>query len=345
MRVASFIALTLCLFLVACGDPRREAVREYLETHPPEGFTLDKIPDDFGVTKAGDGTSEAVLNVTYRLTHATVETRDALSLPPASKIAERLNAVRGWALSSLPASDPTREKIVTATAAARAPFPVKRIVTPAGTPLEALAHLTLTKKGDLWKVEPKSLAVDASGNLDKDPSIPLEGSAGVTARLRDLEATAGGLEELRKQYLAKREQAAARSLADMRARLQTGNTYEGRLPGSASIRLVISRGIDSENTAVAVLTVQREEQSTARYVGAVVQQPSGEYVWRAAQVTTLSGSDPLADVRSRPILTLATTPSGLILEINPSARPPVSIQLNAAEKVDLIPETPAQGTE
>lgn len=326
----------LCLLLAGCSDPRRDIVRSYLQAHPPDGFDVAQIPEKITITKAADGGSESVVTVKYRLKHSTVEVFDALAQPRGLAIANRIAAMRGWALASLPAGDPTRDQIVAASA--RSTLPVKRVVTPAGTGFEALVVLTLRKESNTWQVVSESLDVHAPGTPDNDASIPLADSAEVATKLDDLETLAKHLEDSRKEYLAERERTAARSLADLRSQVKTGSVFTGRLSDRTLLRLVISRGMENDEPVVAVLTVLRDPQSSARYTGALVQEPSGDYAWRASLVTTLSGNEPINDSNLHPILSLAPNSQGLSVQIQNDLQPPVSIQFRPAGKVDLIPE-------
>jgi hypothetical protein len=345
----SALAAALGLGLTGCGDAQRqEAVRHYLQAHPPEGFEVAAIPDSFTIVRKADGTSETVVAMHYRLAQPTVEVRDALALPQGREISKRIATVRGWALASLPAGHPTREEIAAASAAARTEIPAKRIVTPKGTDFETLAVLLLRKEPSGWQVTPEALAIHAPGNPDSDPNIPFENSPEVAAKYDALASVARQLEQSRGKYLADRKLAAAQSLANIRSRLRTGNTFEGTLPDRTPARLVISRGADAGEPVAAILTIQGGEQSSsARYVGGMVQQPSGEYALRAAQITSLSGpgENPATDASLHPILTLISTGNGLSAQIKAGSNPPMALDFQQAEAVDLIPDPSIQSTE
>ncbi|MGH8046402.1 MAG: hypothetical protein ACREKL_04080 [Chthoniobacterales bacterium] len=343
-RSALFLAIALGLSLAACQDTRRDAVRKFLETHPPENFALAGIPDNITVARGSSGGDESVLQVKYRLIHPTVELHDALMDPRGVEVSRRIAAVRGWALSSLPASDPMRSEITAASAKARAPIPVKRVVTPAGTVIETLAILKLTKTAADWQVTPESLDAHVPGQFDTNRDIPLEHSPEATSKLDSLTTLAKHLEDTQKNYVESRRRAAGRSLVTLRSLMRTGNTFEGSLPSGASTRFVVTRGIEAGDPGIVVLTVQRGMQSSARYTGGVAREPSGEYIWRAAQVTTLSGrgDESATNATLHPILTLTAAPDGLTAHIKAGAAPAFSLKLSRTENADLIPETPAQ---
>jgi len=300
------------------------------------------IPEKFAISGPNNADSSAMVTVRYRLIHPTVQSLDAFSLPRGAAIAKRLDAARGWALASLPAGNPARESIIAAAAEARKPIPAKRIVTAAGTEIESVAILKLQKQSDSWKVTIESLDVSPPGAPDRDADIPFEDSPEIAKKFDELEAAAGRIEESQRKYLADRQRAAERSLALLRSRLKTGNIFEGRLPDGAPVRLVISRGAETGDPIFAVLAVQRAEQSTARYAGGIVQQPSGESVWRAAQMSPLSGTDPLVTAEFHPILTLQSSESGLVAQAKSDFGSPAAFILHQSAAADLIPDIPPQ---
>lgn len=338
-RFVPILAVALGLSLTSCHDARRDVVRDFLQRNPPDGFEVVEIPGKFAITGGANGTSETVFEMRYRLTRPTVETHDLFSLPRGADLAKRISGIRGWALSSLPAGDPIRETIASTSASARAPFPVKRVVTPKGAEIEALVSVTLSRKPGGWQVESAPPTVNAPGSPDSDPRIPFEDSTEVAAKFNELETTAHGMEELRQKSIVDRQRAAERSLATFRAILKTGNTFEGRLSDQTPVRMVISQGADMGGSVIAVVTVQRADRSSARYTGGITQQPSGESIWRAAQVASLSGSggDAVTDASFHPILTMKATGDGLTAEVKADAGRTFSFKLSPAGKVDLIP--------
>lgn len=335
-RVAPF-ALLLSLALTACEDTRKDAVRDYLAARPPEGFAVAKMPDNITLSSA----NEAAVHVKYRLVRPTVREFDALSTPGASEIADRIDAVRGWALSALPTDHSLRQQIAALSANASEPFAVKRIVTPAGTEVDTVAILKVAKSGDHWEVAAESLDVQVAGKPDTNRDIPLENAPEARAWLHRLDGLARRLESMRGEYLEERRRTAARSLATLRTRLQTGNTFEGEMPDGTTVRLVVTRGVEAGGPVAIVLTVQRGVHSSARYTGGIAQQPSGESIWRAAQVASLSspGDHPATDPGQHPILTLSETRQGLLAHLAPDGAPAFSFALRPAGKADLIPDT------
>ncbi len=344
VRSASLLAVALSLSLTSCHDARRETTRDYLQSHPPDGFEVALIPEKLAFTKQADGTSESVVSMRYRLTRPTVEIHDALSLPRGAEVAKRIAAVRGWALSSLPAGDAMRTAITSDSAGALAPFPTKRIVTQKGTEVEALVVVTLQKKNGKWQVHRQSPNVNVPGSPDRDARIPFEDAPAVAAKFGALETAALRLEESRRKYLADRQRAAEHSLAELRALLQTGKTFEGRLPDQTPVRVIISQGAELANPIIAVVTVHHPDLSSARYTGGIVQEPSGRAIWRAAQVTSLSGpgGERITDTRFHPILTLAAAMNGLAAELRTTSGPSISFRLGEAAVIDLIPDVSSQ---
>jgi len=346
-RSAVPTACALALALGGCKDPRRDIARSYLQTHPPEGFAVVAVPETVPVATKPDGSGEAVVSVRYRLVDPTVEVHSGFTLPRGQKAAERLTAIRGWALSTLPDGQPLRETILATVARARADLPVKRIVTPGGTELDAVATVTLRKTGANWDAVGFHTDASVPGAPDSDARIPLEDSPEVAARFDRLEAIARQLEQSRDEYLAARQRAAAASLEQLRGQLRAGQTFEGHLPDGSPLRIIISNGVEDDEPAVAVLTVRGAEESSARFTGSLVQQPGGNYVWRSARVLTLSSPSLIAtpaatDASAHPILTLFSTSRGLSgqLEIGAAQRP-VSLGLRPAAPVDLIPDVPS----
>ena len=347
IRSAALLALVLSLSLTGCQDARRDTVREWLQAHPPEGFEVASIPERIIITRAAGGASESVVPVRYRLARPTVEIRDLFTLPRGTELAKRIAAVRGWAISSLPAGDSTREAIASASATARAAFPTKRQVTPKGTEVEDLVVVTLGEESGHWQVTSSSFAVSVPGAMDQNSRVPFEDSPEVAAKFDELEIVVQQLEASRQKYLADRQRAAEHSLAKLRGLLKPGHTFEGQLPDHTPVRLVVSLGADSSaDSSSVVLSIERTEHSSARYSGAIAQQPSGEAVWRAAHVTTLSdaGGPPLTDASSRPILTLAATENGLAAEVKSNEEAPIAFKLTPTGVVDLIPDASIQNT-
>ncbi|MDD5200203.1 MAG: hypothetical protein PHC88_10430 [Terrimicrobiaceae bacterium] len=341
-------AAVLCIALAGCKDARRDTARAHLQTHPPDGFEVVSVPATIPVMNNPDGGSEAIVTVRYRLLAPMIEVRDGFALPRASEAARRLAAIRGWALG-LPADDPARRSVLAAVADARAAFPVKRIVTPRGAEVDVPVSLTLSKSNAGWEVTGSKADINVPGAKDMDPGIPLEDSTEAAVRMDRLEAAAHQLEESRRQYLAARQRAADRSLATLRARLRTGQTFDGRLPDGTPIRIVVIRGLDTGGPVAAVLTVRGSEESSTRFTGSLAQQPSGDFVWRAAQVVTLSTpssvSIPAAtDANAHPILTLAPGGTGLEGQLEIGGASPVPLELRLGGAVDLIPEAAPQST-
>jgi hypothetical protein len=347
LRYAVPAACALVLALAGCKDPRRDVARAYLQTHPPAGFAVVAVPETVPVSTKPDGSGEAVVSVRYRLAAPTVEVHGGFTLPRGQKAVERLTAIRGWALSTLPDGQPLRETILATVAQARADLPVKRIVTPAGTELDAIATVTLRRTGANWEVVEFHTDASVPGAPDSDARIPLEDSPEVSARFDQLEATARQLEQSREEYLAARQRAAAASREQLRDQLRAGQTFEGHLPDSSPLRIIISKGIEGDEPPVAVLTVRGAEESSARFTGTLVQQPAGNYVWRSARILTLSVPSLMAtpaatDASAHPILTLFPTSRGLAgqLEMGAAQRP-VSLDLRPTAPVDLIPDVPS----
>jgi hypothetical protein len=341
-----FAPLALCLLLVACKDTRRDLAQSHVRAHPPEGFEIVAAPADIPIKDSAAGEAGALTNVRYRLLRSTIEKEDGFALPRGRELAGKLTALRGWALGALPAEDPLRKSMLETVAQARAPFPVKRIVTPAGTELDALVDLKLRKAGNDWKVV--EFAADASvpGAPDTDATIPFEDAPEVAARLDQIAGAVRELETTRQTYLAERARRGEESLARLRERLQAGRTFEGILPDGSQVRFVISRGLDGEDGAIVVVTVRTPGgESTARFSGGPVQQPSGETAWRAAQVTTLSvsqdGAASVTNAAARPVLTLVSRGDLLDARWEMGDRPPVTTTLHGTEPVDLIPDPAA----
>jgi hypothetical protein len=334
----------VCLAITGCRDARKDAANAWLMAHPPVGLAIETPPERIAVLDTPSGAT-ATATVHYRLTRPTVEIRDISVLPRAIDIARRMASVRGWALGTLPANDSVRQQIVAAAAAAQAQFPVKRIVLPAGSTVDALAELTLTKGPSGWQVTDGKITPNLQGSLVDNPAAPLEDSAETAAKLASLESAALELEHLKADYLARQKRAAEQSLADLRARIRTGSVFEGALADQTPVRLVVERGLESDKPATVVLTVQRGELSTARYTGSLAQTPSGQYVWQASLVVPLSGQP---DASSAPdaggALSLVPSSEGLSGAIRTGTTPPARLELRHAGVADLIPDPALQPT-
>jgi hypothetical protein len=329
LRTAAFLFAAASLMLVGCRDERRDAARSYLQSHAPENFEVVAVPEDIPISHAADG-DHATATVRYRSAHPTVMVRDAFTLPRGKAIDERLSAIRGWALATLPAGDSTRDAILAGVV--HPPMKVKEIVTPAGTEVSGLAELALRKQGKAWQVTELTNSATLPGGADPGPSVPLVDSEAVAAQFDALEATAAGLEKLRADYLARREQAAAQSLAVLRSQFRTGRTFSSTSRDGTPLRLVVVRGLDAGEPAVAVLTSEGLEPFTARFTGKLAQEPSGEYRWRAAQAQRLAGIAPDFDL----VLTLASTRDGLGARLGGTNAP--VLPLRPTGQADLIPD-------
>jgi hypothetical protein len=329
LRPAACLLVAASLALAGCRDTRRDVAREYLQTHPPANFEVVSVPERIPITRAADG-DEAVVTVRYRSKRATVAMRDAFTLPRGKAIDQRLSAVRGWALANLPAGDPTREAILAG--AKRSPLTVKEVVTPAGTETDGLAELAIHKQDGGWRVAELANSATVPGETDPGERVPFADSEAVSAQFAAMEAAAAHLEQLRADYLARRAQAAARSLATLRSQLRTGRTFAGALADGSPLRLVVVRGLEAGEPAVAVLARDGLEPFTLRFTGTLAQEPSGEYRWRAAHAVQLAGIPPDRDLA----LTLAPTDRGLDARIEGLEQP--SFQLRPAGRADLIPD-------
>jgi hypothetical protein len=329
LRVAACLLAIASLALTGCRDTRRDAARSYLQSHPPENFEIVSVPEEISVSGGGDS-SRANATVRYRSTHMTVAVRDAFTQPRGKAIDQRLAAVRGWALASLPAGDPSREAILAG--AKHPPLLVKEIVTPAGTEIEGQVELTLQKHDKAWQVGELTNSAAVPGEADPGERVPAADSETVSSQLAALEATATRLEKLRADYLAQRERAAAKSLAALRGRLRTGRTFTGALPDGSPIRLVVVRGLDAGEPAVAVLSREGLEPFTLRFTGKLAQEPSGEYRWRAASTLLLAGTPPPPDLS----LTLSAADLDLVARLE--GLDPRELRLRSSGQADLIPD-------
>ncbi len=343
-RFAAPLAFAMGLLLPGCYDSRREVVHDYLRSHPPAGFEVLAVPDDFTMADTGANASETVVTMRYRLTQPTVERRDLFSLPRGAGLTKRIAAVRGWALSSLPAREPTRETIIATAATIPGAFPTKHVATPRGTEISAPVILSLAREASGWKVIHQSAAVTAPGLPDDDPSVPWEDSPEVSAKLDEIETVARKLEQTRARYLADRRVAAARSRAALRSVLQTGHTFAGRLSDGSTVRLVVSQGADAGEAISTVVTLEQSGRSSARYTGRIFEEPSGEAVWRAAQARTLSSSgvNALTAANEHPILTLSAAGNGLQAGVRFDSGKAITFRLEPSESADLIPDVSAQ---
>jgi hypothetical protein len=329
LRAVACLLAAACLALAGCRDERRDAARNYLQAHAPENFEVVAVPEEIPISHAADG-DHAAVTVRYRSLQPTVMLRDAFTLPRGRALDERLSAIRGWALATLPAGDSTRDAILAGVV--HPPLKVKEIVTPAGTEVPGLAELTLHKQGKVWQVTELTNSAAVPGQTDPGPSIPLADSEAVATQFAALEATAERLEKLRADYLARREQAAARSLAALRSQFRTGRTFSCLSRDGTPWRLVVVRGLDAGEPAVAVLTSEGLEPFTARFTGKLAQEPSGEYRWRAAQAQRLAGVAPDFDL----VLTLAPSKNGLEARLGGADAP--ALPLRPTGQADLIPD-------
>jgi hypothetical protein len=336
------LVVIACLAITGCRDARKDAANAWLMAHPPVGLAIETAPERIAVLDTSSGAT-ATANVRYRLTRPTVEIRDISVLPRAMDVSRRMAAIRGWAMGTLPADDSTRQKIVAAAVAAQTRFPVKRIVLPAGSAVDALAELTLTKGAAGWQVTDGKITPNLQGSLVDNPAAPLEDSAQTAAKLAALESTALELEHLKTDYVARQKRAAEQSLTDLRTRIRTGSVFEGALADQTPVRLVVERGLESGKPATVVLTVQRGELSTARYTGSLAQTPSGKYVWQASLVVPLSGQPEASSApNANGTLSLGPSSEGLSGAIRTGTTPPVQLELRHAGVADLIPDPALQ---
>ncbi len=319
-----FILALAGLLLGGCDDGRRDIARAYLQGHPPAGFTVVSIPETLPIRNVSADASEMIATVRYRSTAPTVEPRSGFDLPAGRASVTRLEEIRGWALSTLPADTPQRASILSVIADAHAPFPVKRVVSPAGTEVDSTVTLTLLRAKAGWRVAAFKSDATVPGQPDADPAIPFENAPAVEARLARLDSTAARVEAARREYLAARKLVAERSLARLRARLRAGQTFTAPLPDGARLRLIVTRGLESAEPAIVMLTTQNVEPSTVRYTGALEQNPAGETIWRAP---------------GRPALVLATSGSQLLGELLSDGQPSRELTFRPAGAVDLIPES------
>jgi hypothetical protein len=337
------LVAVVCLAITGCRDGRKEAVNAWLMANPPVALAIETPPEHVAVLDTSSGAT-ATATVHYRLTRPTVEIRDVWVLPRAMDISRRMAAVRGWALGTLPADDPVRKQIVAEAAAAQARFPVKRIILESGSPVDALAELSLSKTSDGWEVTGGKITPSFQGSLTDDPAAPLEDSARTADKLESLASTALELEHLKADYLARQKRAAEQSLADLRARIRTGSVFEGALSDQTPVRLVVERGLESDKPATVVLTVQRGELSSSRYTGSLTQLPNGQYVWQATLVAPLSaqadGSLPAPDVNGA--LSLVPSQEGLAGAIRTGTTPSTRLELRHTGAADLIPDPALQ---
>jgi hypothetical protein len=334
----------LVLALAGCHDARQDITKDYLRANPPKGFEVAAIPEKLVFEYGNDGASMSSVPMTYRLLEPTVETRDIFVLPRSVDLSKRISEVRGWALSSLPADDPTRVQITSAAAEARKPFATKHVVSAKGTEVEVTVPVTLRKKFGKWTVVDTQPAATAPGSADDHPEIPFEDAPEVTREFAARETATRQLEQIRQKYLAERQLAAARSLAQIRNLLKPGNVFEGQLPNGNSVRLVISQGAEAASSLSIVITTQRPVISSARYTGTIEQLPSGAAMWRASRISSLSeiSGEFLTDAQFHPILTLAADKKGLLASATADSGKKISFRLEPVGTADLIPDISPQ---
>ena len=341
---ASLTLLALACLLSACHDTRRSAVVEFVTANPPVNFELVAIDDNFHFVRESDDVVTTVVSARYRLTTPTFTFHDGLSNPEGRKIRARASAVRQWALANLPPDHAVRKAITEESPPVE--LQVKRVEEPAGTEEEAMVTLRLRREGEAWKIEEVENTASYRGTPEAADGVLIENSELHASALRQLAEIVGGLEGLKENYLAERRRAAERSLEILRARLKTGRTFEGELkqpdaPPQA-IRLIISRGLDQDQTVSGVFTDRNSPQSSARFVGQLVQLPSGEYAWSAVLGETLSAPEGTRFFTSkprRPSIRLSGVTDGLSGEVREGAdAPPGTLELKDAGEVDLIPE-------
>lgn len=337
------LVVVVCLAITGCRDARKDVANAWLMAHPPVGLAIETPPERIAVLDTPPGAT-ATATVHYRLIRPTLEIRDISVLPRAMDVSRRMAAVQGWAIGTLPTNDSVRQQIVATAAAAQARFPVKRIVLPAGSTVDALAELSLSKTASGWGVTDGKITPTLQGSLVDNPAAPLEDSPQTAAKLGALESAALDLEHLKADYLARQKRAAEKSLADLRARIRTGSVFEGALADQTPVRLVVERGLESGKPATVVLTVQRGELSSVRYTGSLAQLPNGQYVWQASLVAPLSakpdGSLPGPDTNGA--LSLVSNSEGLSGTIRTGTTPPSQLELHHAGVADLIPDPALQ---
>lgn len=336
--------LAVAVLLAACTDARREVARAHLQANPPPEFTIVALPSEIPLTEGGPDAAEALVSVRLRLARPTVETFNAVTLPRGEAVDQRLAELRGWALGAFPAEDPAREQFLARVAEGRAGFPVKRVVTPAGTEIDGLAALTLRRSDAVWRVDSLTWDARAPGMPDVDPAVPFADSPGAAERFAAVEAIANDLAAERQRITEERRIRGEQSRRALTERLRTGRTFEGRLADGTDLRLVVTRGLrDGPDAAVVVLTVRGPGQSSARFAGALAATPTGELRWRSTEMAPLSAPSDTPGPRvtsaaARPTLTLVSSGGGLAAEIVIAPEPPQRVELEPAGSVELIPE-------
>ncbi len=341
MPRARFLLLLLtAAALAACSDARRNVAREHLRTHPPAGFAIVSLPDTIPFTAVTDTSAEALVRLRLRRVEPTFETFDGSMLPAGQALEPALAELRGWALGSLPPDHPLRSHLLEEIAAARAPFPVKRIVTPAGAGFEGLASLQLTRSGGPWTVRAATFDVTAPGNPDPGPAVPLTTDARVTARFAATQDVLRRLSAERTRYLEARRERARQDRSRLLEQLRPARTFTGRLPDGRALRLVVTRAPDATGRGVVVLTVADNGETHLRLPGTFVEEPDGHVRWRSTDSVLLSAPalTPAFPGSAPPRLSLAAEGPGMRLDLLGDTIPPQSVPLEPTGTVDLIPD-------
>lgn len=301
--------------------------------------------DTYQFEETGDGLFRTQVLVSYKTILATVRELDAMTLPEGVDLRRRVSNLRGWALTTVPEGDPTRDAILESARQALREFRIKRVIVPAGTSVDGVLELELGIDGAGWSIRQLRNTAYVSGEPDQQPELPFENSPEMQARFAELELLADEMKRMRDEFLQRREKTAAESRAALTKSLVTGRTFEGiarRPDGSnVSVRIVITRGLEMGEVVIGTVATDTESQRSAQFTGKLRQQPDGEFFWEGARSLALSGEDGFPNLQAgRPTLRMAWDGNGLRGAISNGSDVAFQVTVNQGEIVDVIPEVP-----
>lgn len=259
----SLLVTLVAIFLIAgCADPRRDAVREVVGAHIPEGLALDRIDGRFRIQSAPDGTRTADVPVYFVTTQDRFRANRLLTTSRGRELARETDEIAAWATTDLRADDEAREKILALRNAVPSDALVLTPTVEAGREIASVLHLHWAAEA----IEPQITAgLPALDGAPMDPGAGVHaGSPEESALLAAFTATVQEMEETRATWISRKESRDQTSRDAWGTALAHGAVFESALRDGTPVRLLVRQAF-SDDRADLVLTIGQSPVRTFRF--------------------------------------------------------------------------------
>jgi hypothetical protein len=318
------------ILLAGCGDARRNQVEPLIQSAAPDGLVVKKIDPRYVVKQMPDGTHAADVPVYFQVSGDRYSIRRLLSTPQGNLLASNIDAVAGWATSTLRQNDTTREQIM----AIRAGIPTDTLLLDQamrdGDEIAAILKVIWTPDAGIVAGLP-----NIRGQIVPDPAVGvLAGSPAAADAFDAIRESLNTMEILRERWI---------STADLRTEADHKRWIETFVSGAVFVgpayRLIVVEGFDVTEHPRGVLTSGEFPVKTRKLRAKLEPIYAGGAILRVIEANEITPADPDAVARPRPIpgastATIETTGSQSLVVTTPEAK---RITLKFDRIADILP--------